>query len=307
MINPKRFVIGLSLIAFVLSATAFSQSKPKAAKRAAKARNIIFAVTNDGRSIEPITIIENRKPVPSTSDENAEEDRAAFTKEFYRPKTSYTIIFGGAPDGTLTVKAADTGECAGNSATVSSAPTTAKLKGFVMALATNIKRTDNAEAMRRRPTAAEREEVEKLVRAELLKQTPGVTSIESLRYHNLTAIDVDHDGVAELVGSYWFAPRSNERNVLFFIAEKNDSGNYVIAHGEFKAFKPDDVMSGDPKDMDDGIYHELLLDYFDYDGDGVAEIFTTTQAFEGRNFQIYRKADGKWTKAYDSYNYRCGY
>ena len=66
-------------------------------------------------------------------------------------------------------------------------------------------------------------------------------------------------------------------------------------------------MSGDLKDVDNGILHELLIDTFDYDNDGIAEVFTTTQAFEGRNFQVYRRQSGKWMSVFKSYNYRCGY
>ena len=49
-------------------------------------------------------------------------------------------------------------------------------------------------------------------------------------------------------------------------------------------------MSQDIKDVDKGIYNELLLDALDTDGDGTAEIFTIGQAFEGNNFQIYKHA-----------------
>jgi len=66
-------------------------------------------------------------------------------------------------------------------------------------------------------------------------------------------------------------------------------------------------MSGEIKSVDEGVYHELLLDTFDYDGDGTAEIFTYTQSFEGAGFDAYRRSGGKWVRAFDYANYHCGY
>ena len=66
-------------------------------------------------------------------------------------------------------------------------------------------------------------------------------------------------------------------------------------------------MSGDIKNIDEGIYHELLLDVFDVNGDGVAEIFTNTASFEGAGFGVYSRSGGKWTKSFDGSNYHCGY
>ena len=61
------------------------------------------------------------------------------------------------------------------------------------------------------------------------------------------------------------------------------------------------------RQVDEGVYHELLLDAFDYNGDGVAEIFTYTQSFEGSGFSVYNRDGGKWTKVFDGSNYHCGY
>ena len=66
-------------------------------------------------------------------------------------------------------------------------------------------------------------------------------------------------------------------------------------------------MSGDIKNIDEGVYHELLLDVFDVNGDGVAEVFTNTASFEGAGFGVYSRAGNKWTKVFDGSNYHCGY
>ena len=66
-------------------------------------------------------------------------------------------------------------------------------------------------------------------------------------------------------------------------------------------------MSGEIKSVDDGVYHELLLDVLDYDGDGKSDVFTYTQSFEGAIFNVYKTSGKRWTKAFEFSNYHCGY
>ncbi len=302
----KVAIVFAVLTAFLATFASAQKPRPKI-KPAKSQKQVIFAVIVDGKTVEPIAFVEKGKLTETETGESTNSELTDFGKTYYTPGASYGIIFGGAKDGELSIKSASKGECSGNSAEVSSVPVKAVLGGFVMALATNASDKVSATGTRRRPTAAERTEIEALVRAEFVKNKAEEKSVKTLRNHNLTAIDVDRDGKAELVGSYWFAPKSDQRNLLFFIAQKNEKGKYALAHSEFEEITPEGIMSGEVKDLDAGIYHELLLDTFDYDGDGVGEIFTTSQAFEGRNFHVYRREGKKWTKSFESYNYRCGY
>lgn len=295
-------ITGIVLLSILTVNAQKARAKPKAISK-----QMIFAVIDDGKRIEPIAYVDKGKLSAPPTGEDTAAVLESFGKTYYKPKASYSIIFGGAPDGRLLIDKSSEGECAGNSAEVSSTPSKAMLKGFVMALATNAPVKAPTAGFRRRPTTAERSEIEGLVRAEFAKQNTPAESLKTLRFHNLTALDLDRDGKAEMVGSYWGAPKTDERRMLFFIAEKAASGKYQITHGEYNAFTPDKVMSGEIKDLDEGIYHTLLLDVFDYDSDGVGEIFTTSQAFEGRNFAVYRRESGKWNKTFEGYNYRCGY
>ena len=130
---------------------------------------------------------------------------------------------------------------------------------------------------------------------------------KELKSQNLTAIDVDGDGKAELVGSYWVDVDSKTRAMFFFIATKRPSGKFGISYSEYQRVDQEKVMSGDIKTIDDGVYHELFLDYFDVDGDGIGEIFTTVAAFEGAEFHAYRRNGTKWERLDDFSNYHCGY
>ena len=266
---------------------------------------VIFAVLHDGKTVEPIALVQGNKLSPVEGDEKA--GKKSFGSQYYSPDTAFTLIFGGAADGTVKISKSNIGtECGGTSADVVSKPEKAKLSGLVMALATNAK-LDSRPGVRRRPTASEREEIESLVRGRFRKEGVSETTLKNLRYQNLTALDIDHDGTPEFVGSYWILPKSDERRLLFFIAEKDGSGKYAFAHADYSAVTPKDVMSGDLKDLDNGIGHELLLDSLDYDNDGVDEIFTIGQAFEGNNYHVYKREAGKWVKAFEAYNYRCAY
>lgn len=273
---------------------------------AQKPKQIIFAVLNDGRTLEPIIQVENGKLVELES--NAENGWKDFSKIYYKPKTSYNLIFGGIANGKVSVvNGPADGDCAANMASATTVSAKAKLKGLVMALATDVPIKKGALGTRRTPTLAERTELEKIIKAEFTKQKVSASNLKGLRYHNLTALDVNNDKKPEFVGSYWLPTAKTERAMLFFIAEKGADGKYSLALSEFQTVKQADVMSSDIKDVDNGIYHELLLDALDVDGDGTAEIFTIGQAFEGNNFQVYKREADKWTKAKEIYNYHCGY
>jgi hypothetical protein len=265
---------------------------------------VIFAVLNDGRTLEPLAKVENGKLMQTVSGGDDGEILKAFSKTYYKPKTVYNLIFAGNVAGTATVIKNDpTAECSTNLATTTVKSAKAKLKGFVMGLATNIKPTKTF-GTRRMPTQVERTEVEKLVTAEFAKNK---VSAKPLRSHNLTALDVDNDGKIEFVGTYWVNTSATERALLFFIADKVRANKLSIGFNDFRIVKQDEVMSQEIKALDEGIYHELLLDVLDYNNDGVAEIFTYSQAFEGAGFTVYKRNEGTWEQEIETSNYHCGY
>ena len=115
------------------------------------------------------------------------------------------------------------------------------------------------------------------------------------------------NGTLEFVGSYWVEIDKLTRGLLFLIAVKGTNGKYLAGHSEYYAIDQANVMSGAIKDVDEGVLNELLLDAFDYDGDGTSEVFTYTQSFEGAGFNAYRQNGAKWTKTFEGSNYHCGY
>ncbi|MBS1797750.1 MAG: hypothetical protein JSS81_28265 [Acidobacteria bacterium] len=297
--HPIRILLCLFVLASLV-APIFAQKRGK---------SIIYGVVNDGALIEPIAFIENGKLTEAVGGDSDPKDLAAFVKNYYKPKTAYRLIFGGATAGTVTVKNANAkSDCAKNMADVTIQSTKVKIGGFVMALATDLVSKSAASGLRRKPTAAEKAEIDKLVRAELTAQNVSAAAQKNLHYHNLTVLDVDNDKKPEMVGSYWVETGAEERALLFFIAGQNARGKYEFGYSSFSTLKKEEVMSQDFKDVDTtGLDHELLLDVFDIDNDGVAEIFTYSPGFEGAGFYAYRRENGKWTRVFEGSNYHCAY
>lgn len=306
----KEFIIKL-FVSLVITLAAFSSTfaqKRPIRKAPAQSKPIIFALVNDGKSLEPIAEINKGKLVATTGGDSEPKALASFVNAYYKPRATYKLIFGGATDGTITVRSANPkAECAKNMATVSTQSVKGKIKGLVMALATNEVPSKTGSGLRRFPTPAERSEIEALVRAEYTKQGIGEAALKNLHYHNLTALDVDNDGKVEMVGSYWVENSPNERNLLFFIADKGSDGKYAFGYSDYGKHTPEDVMSGELKALDEGVYNELLLDVLDTDNDGAAEVFTMVQGFEGSSFNVYSRQNGKWEKSFESSNYHCAY
>ena len=302
----KIFVCGFLVLCAI--STNFAQRKGKTAP-AAKPKTIVFAVMNEGQTLEPIGVIDKGEMTATTGGDAEPKQLQSFAKTYYKPKTAYNLIFGGAPNGTVTVVSSNlNSECGKNLAQATTVSPKARIKGLVMGLATNQKAAKPGSGVRRLPTATERAEIESLVRAEFVKQGVSANAAKNLKYHNLTAVDADSDGNAEMVGSFWVETSPKERNLLFFIAEKNKGGKYNFGYSEYKKVTAEDLMGGaELKDLDQGIMSELLLDLMEYNDDATAEIFTVTQGFEGNSFNVYSREDGKWKRVFEGSNYHCAY
>lgn len=270
-------------------------------------RPVIFAVLQDGRMLEPIAFLNEGKLTSPDGDGDALSTGAEFGKVYYKKGAKYNLVFGGANAGTATVTKFESVECMPNMALASVASKRTKLGGFVMGLAVDQSFKVTGSGVRRKPTAAEKSAIDSIVRAEFQKNKVAASALKVLRYHNLTAIDANSDGKIELVGSYWAQTSATARALLFFIAEPTAAGKFKFAHSEYREIKQDEVMSGEISAVDNGVYHELLLDVLDYNADGTSEIFTYVEGFEGASFFAYRKMDGKWVRDFEGSNYHCGY
>ena len=267
-------------------------------------RQIVFAVVNSGSTLEPIGYVSKGKLSETVNGSGDKNDVKAFDKTYYRTGQSYPLIFGGAKSGTVTIKSSnENAECAPNTANIR-ATSSVHLGKLIMGLGTNLPIKTTA-STRRKPTATEKTEADAIATAEFLKEK---LTAKTLHYQNLTAINVGGPAGDVLVGSYWIDIDKLTRGLLFFIADKGKNGKYSVGYREYRKIDQSDMMSGtNITAVDDGMYHELLLDYLDINSDGVAEIFTYQQGFEGAGYTAFQRTGSHWTKAHEFNNYHCGF
>jgi len=285
--------------------TAKPKPTPKPQVVSSAPRQIVFAVLNSGTSIEPIGYVSRGKFSEPVNGSGDKAQIKSFAKTYYKAGQTYPLIFGGAKGGTVSVKRSNVNtECAANTANVRVSSATAHMGPLIMGLGTNMPVKASA-STRRKPTASEKAEADALATAEFLKEklTP-----KTLHFQNLTAINVGGSNGDVLVASYWIEIDKLTRGLLFFIADKSKGGKYSVGYREYRKVDQGDMMSGtNISAVDEGIYHELLLDYLDINGDGVAEIFTYQQGFEGAGFTAFQRSGSHWAKAYEFNNYHCAF
>ncbi len=292
----KIFTVGLIILSLTL--ISFAQ----------KTKPIIFAVINDGKTIEPIAHIEGKKLVKTVTGDESLESKKQFNQTYFKAKSRYKLIFSGLNSGVVTVKKSDpNADCSSNMAEVGVDGKDVKLNGFVMALATDFRTNKTASGIRRLPTPNERGTFNGLIKKEFAKKKVTTQQLQTLKYHNLTAVDVDDTGIVELVGSFWVELSPTQRGLMFMIVDIEKNGKFTMNLSKYSGIKQSEVMNEEIKTIDAGIYHELLLDYFDYDNDGISEIFTIVQGFEGNSFNVYERKKDQWVLAYEFSNYHCGF
>ena len=260
-------------------------------------------------SMVPIAIIENgqfKQPVAGDSDGN---EISTFSNAYYSKGHKYRVLFGGGEAGSLTIKKSNKdSECAKTSADVM-LKTQAKLNRNAMALATNSDSLGKGKSTRRPPTPAERSALMPLVKAAYKKMGVPASLMPSLMTLNLTALDLDNDGKSELIGSFVVKKQKGgaARYVLFLFAEP-EGNSYRTTVLQNERFTKADIMEGaEITAIDNGVYLERLVDSLDVDGDGASEVVTIREGLEGDGYAIYKKQNGKWNKAYEFSNYRCGF
>lgn len=300
-----KTLVLVGLIA-TLTIASYPQRRPRPA---APAKAVIFAVLNDGKAIEPIGYV-GAKGAMTPAIDGASDQAAlnAFHRTYFPKGKVFPLVFGGKISGNVTVTSSDpSAECVNYLGNVTTKKTGTALKGNIMGLATNAKVTKPGSGVRRLPTPAERAEIEALVREEFIKDGISADTVKNLKYHNLTALDVNSDGQAELVGSFWVEPTATDRQLLFFIAELGPDKKYRFGFVDSNKVAQADTMSQDIKDVDSGVYHERLLDVFDVDGDGDSEIFSYVMSFESAGFKVYKRKGNEWVAHFEGSNYHCGY
>ena len=309
--RSRRTYVSLILAATLLLASVSVSSTPASRTRQQNGPTVVFAVSAmqlPGAQMEPFVIVEGgqfKNPVAGDSDE---DEIKRFADAYYAKGRKYRLLFGGGEAGSLTITQTEREECFRTGVGVN-LQTQAKLNRNVMAVATNSDSLGGKNT-RRSPTAAERAAVLPLARAAYRQNKVPVSLLNTMTTVNLTALDLDGDGRAELVGTFVVKKkrRPQARDPLFLIAVPEGDG-YRTAVANYARYTDKDIMGGGSLDAvgESGIYTERLLDGLDLDGDGTSELVTITDGFEGVHYLIYKRQNAKWNQVYEFGNYRCGF
>lgn len=283
------------------------------AQQGRETSTVVFIVSANklpGASITPVLMIDHGSYKNPVAGDSSEEEIARFAANYYQKGQKYRVLFGGGEAGTLTVqRSTKDQECMRTEAEVLM-QSPAKLNTNVMALATNSDSLGRGRASRRAPTASERGAVLPLAQNAFKQKGVPAALIPSLETVNLTAMDLNGDGKAELIGSYIVKKRKGgeERYVLFLLAEPQGN-SYKAGLTQYAHYTAKDIMSGGEIDSigQGGLYTERLVDQLDLESDGTAEIVTVTNGFEGDSYMIYGRKSGGWQKIYEFGKYRCAF
>ncbi len=261
-------------------------------------------------SVVPFVIIQEGKFKQPVAGDSDDKEITSFSNTYYPRGRKYRVLFGGGDAGSLVIKKSNKGEeCAKNSADVT-LQSQARLNRNVMALATNSDSLGGGKNMRRSPTPAERSALMPLVQAAFRQKGVPASLLPSLTTVNLTALDLDSGGKADLIGSFVVKKQgaSPARYAMFLIAEP-EGNSYKTTILQFERFTNEDIMSGAEINWieTNGVYIERLVDGLDLDGDGTNEVVTTASGLEGDTYFIYKKQGASWKKVYEFGNYRCAF
>ncbi|HJR06459.1 MAG TPA: hypothetical protein VJ842_04305 [Pyrinomonadaceae bacterium] len=304
--------------AFVFSISLAGSFEKAIAQRAGAAAtaakdDVIFAVTRRGDNafeFEPIAFYGRGVFKGLITGESSAAELTRFANSYYKAGQRYRLIWGGAEAGTLVAKESQKATDCSKAAATADVQTSVQLGGNRMALATNSATLGLAKPSRRAPTDAERAGIREHVERIFREKGVPANALAALKTINLTAIDLNSDGAAELVGTYMIRRGTDKIFIdqLFVIAEP--SGNaFKVAIANYDQLKGEDFSDIESLESvgESAFLTEILIDHLDVDKDGTGEVFTISYSFEGTNYTIYKKGAKGWSAIQEFHNYRCAY
>lgn len=251
--------------------------------------------THPREIIRPIVVIEGPQYMePPVTCKESEE----FGMSWFRLGTEYRVLSGDGEARHATVTkwlVAEPDSCDHNTAMVDIKPARKLGQGETL-LATNSKTLGSEKSLRHLPTPEEEAKILELGRKTFRANGVREHLIQSMKASRLAVIDVDGDGIKEMVGT--FRVESHIKNTairhdLFLLLEKQN-GNYLPALSWFHSGS--DVET----------HLKTFIGNVDLDQDGVQELIVE-QMFvcEMTRYQIYSKRKGEWQSIYEGGGSQC--
>jgi hypothetical protein len=312
----------LSLLIVLASIPTHASLVEQAATRKTKPVLVLAVSHADPESpqsnMDALVLVENGKfkqPFP----EDTEAAQKKIAGNYFASGKKYRVTFGGGEVGTATLKSWDMG-CNKIHAVVT-VDDNKKIPPRLSALATDSETIGKKPSARRPPTDAERQSVMRLVRQIYRSKGTSALLLNALKTTNLTATDLNGDGMFELAGSFVIETKAKARRDLLLIAEPqgaqrtapiktaDPAGPSVSADASFSAGPPlkatlvnFQAYQLPPEGFDSAVD---FLDQLDIDGDGIAEVFVQNHGFDAYGYSIYKKSRGIWRQVYTTTGDAC--
>lgn len=285
MHNCKRLLMSFMVLSLIAGLAAAQARKP----------TMVFAVSAEAGegSMDAVVVVDGKRlRAPFTDDQKDRQKKIA--AEYFAAGRTYRLIFGGGEAGSVRVKKWSEG-CNNVHAEVS-LTSSARLGGNVRALATNSDLLAKKPSARRAPTDAERSAVMLLMKGVYTQhRTPG-SLIPLIKVTNLTATDLDGDGIYEMIGSFTLAAANKFERDLFLIAKPWGLRVMRPEFANFQAYQP-------PPEQ---FLHSIdFVDQLDLDGNGTGEVFAVQGGFDAYAYLIFKKVGGRWRQVYDMMGDAC--
>jgi len=287
----------LRLVAALLAAAAIARPQPQ----------VLFAVINRGEelAIEPVAMV-TKTPGPCAGcwrlhfvDARWNDDMTddVFAERYYRHGRTYRVLTGGFEAGTATVDKPTSLGCVSLAATVKITP---PLPDYWPALAVGSMHVPPRTADRLEATDEEKAALTVLARRGYRDRGVRAAILDKTEGTDLLSIDLNHDGTRDLIGAFEIGSTTDldkilpahELHRLFLIAIGDGAGNYHTDYVWYFHWA-DGMSENNTEDMH-------VVDTLDLDEDGVDEVITSTNGYEGNEYQILKRGrNGKWTIVYN--------
>ena len=233
--------------------------------------------------IEPIVIIKGGKYISPPVEDGVLSK--TFNDTYFRIDRKYRVVFGGGDAGSLTVTKLIEPGCVGLLAQVD-VDTNVRLGGQVQALAVSNDKIGSGASSRRAPTESERAQALEVARAVYIQRKAPTALVKKMNTVNLTAVDLNRDGIFEMIGSFNIQDANMLAYNLFVIFEQTPAGKYRAAWNWYQ------------KGTEESYEDRGLVDVIDLDGDGVAEVIAEGTYYESNDYVIYKRQAGTWRPIY---------
>jgi hypothetical protein len=220
------------------------------------------------------------------------------TSPYLLPWRSLHFYRGGGADGVVQVLQAPSAEAIGFFSPVRHPPAVMR-EPTLDGIASNVQVTTAAAPAPVAPSRTERSGIDRELRQSLKRERVPARAVSSL----LSApADSEQGGVRRLVlpasgkpmllvTAHWRLPAAStdvegELLDVVLLLEADGKGTYRVTHRLVQ------------KTVGDGIAHHDFIDQLDVDQDGVAELIFRVGGYEGSDYEIWRRVEGKWTQVF---------